>query len=122
MVGSKGSASQDQDPDYTARGGGGLATAYGTTGSRGALPLLIELIFCLGSIWAKLELAFLASVKYYFNDSMYLPPLPPFPFPILEIHELSFISFLFLHRMDRMKLYALTCIAYNAQPARHLTQ
>ena len=26
------------------------------------VPLLIELIFCLGSIWAKLDLAFLASV------------------------------------------------------------
>ena len=35
------------------------------TRERTRSPPLIELIFCLGSIWAYLELAFLASVNYY---------------------------------------------------------
>ena len=36
----------------------------GTMRTHSSALLLIELTFCLGSIWAKLELAFLASVKF----------------------------------------------------------
>jgi len=71
--------SQDQDPDCAARGGGRLGRSAGCRVVRGVSSLLIELIFCLGSIWAKLELAFLASVKYYFNESMRLHPPCPSP-------------------------------------------
>jgi len=42
--------------------------------TRPPLLLLIELIFCLGSIWAKLELAFLASVIDYSMISIRLLP------------------------------------------------
>lgn len=70
--------SQDQDPDCAARGGDGLGPLRDDRVARRVTSLLIELIFCLGSIWAKLELAFLASVKYYFNDSMHSSsPFPP---------------------------------------------
>ena len=41
--------------------------------TRPSLLLLIELIFCLGSVWAKLELAFLASVIDYSMISMRFP-------------------------------------------------
>ena len=51
-----------------------LETAEPTAGQTGQrdhahpFPSLIELIFCLGSVWAKLELSFQASVSSLFND------------------------------------------------------
>ena len=65
--------SQDQDPDCTARGEGGSGHSADDRVARGVTSLLIELIFCLGSIWAKLELAFLASVIDYSMISMRFP-------------------------------------------------
>lgn len=65
---------------------GSLETAKSTAGKRdgGAtrthsfvLPL-IELTFCLGSIWAKLELAFLASVKFIIQRIQCVSCIPSF--------------------------------------------
>lgn len=91
---------QDQDPiARSGRHGRAFWTVFGDdgTGRRAAgvratrthslVPLLIELIFCLGSKWAKLELAFLASVKFIIHRIQCLSPLRCF---VLAMDQMNF--------------------------------
>lgn len=101
---------------YGRHGGSDTPLGNGQTTCRARVPhpahsLLIEPIFCLGSIWAKLEVTFLASVM---KDSISnaVPPLPGPPFASLpRIHTYPTATSSPSH-MDRMNLAHL----YNARP------